>query len=313
LGEVLALLSALFFSSSNLMARQGMKRMDRSSGQLVTLLVTNAMNIVAIIFMMSLSLMPQLNLMGLLYFGLAGIFTTFAGRFFLFASIERIGATRAGLFKVSAPMFTILLGVYVLGDQLSIRDLLGSAVVLSGMYILSASRDMGKPVAPPIGIVPMVQQDQKLFSLDKGVVFGVLSGLSLSVGHVFRKLGVMYIASPIIGVAAGTLVSLLCFMIYVLLQTRDPGKLSGPALEAVRFKESSRGFIWGGFFNTFAQYLFFLSLIYANVSIANILISTEALFNLLLVAMFFRSDEPVTPRLIYLSLFILAGVVLIIL
>jgi drug/metabolite transporter (DMT)-like permease len=70
--------------------------------------------------------------------------------------------------------------------------------------------------------------------------------------------------------------------------------------------------MWAGFYNTFAQYLFFAAMLYTTVSVANILISTEALFNLLLVALFFRADEPLTPRLVILSLFILVGVILII-
>lgn len=72
MGEVLALLSGLFFSSSNLMARQGMKKMDRASGQLVTLLVTNAVNIVGLLILFLFSLIPKLGFWGLFYFGLAG-------------------------------------------------------------------------------------------------------------------------------------------------------------------------------------------------------------------------------------------------
>lgn len=312
MGEILALLAGLFFSSSNLMARQGMKKMDRSSGQLVTLLVTNAMNAVAITALFVLSLFPQLNFWGLFYFGLAGVFTTFAGRLFLFASIERIGATRAGLFKVSAPMFTVFLGILILGDRLTPLDLAGSAIVLTGLYYLSASGEAGKAAAPPVGIVPYAQHQQKPLSLDIGVIFGVLSGISLSVGHIFRKLGLLHIQSPIIGVAAGTLVSLLCFTTYLALKTKDRRKLTLPAVQTLCFAEPCRGYVWGGFFNTFAQYLFFASLLYTSVSLANILISTEALFNILLVAIFFRKDEPLTPRLVLVSLFILAGVVLII-
>ncbi|EEG78562.1 DMT family transporter [Dethiobacter alkaliphilus] len=315
MGELLALLGGFFFSSSNLMARQGMKTMERNGGQLVTLLMTNTVNIIALLILVLLSALPQLTFWGLFYFGLAGVFTTFAGRFFLFASIERIGATRAGLFKVSAPMFTIFLGITILGDRLTPTDFIGSAVVLSGLYILSASKDMKAPSAN-IGIVPaeVAKTREKPFALDMGVIFGVLSGLSLSVGHILRQLGMRQIGSPIVGVAAGTVVSLLCIIIYMLIKNRgDFENITASAKQALCFKKECRGYLWCGFFNTLAQYLFFASLLYTSVSIANILISTEALFNLLLVALFFRSDEPLSPRLIFISLFILAGVVLVIL
>lgn len=312
MGEVLALLSGLFFSSSNLMARQGMKKMDRASGQLVTLLVTNAVNIVGLLILFLFSLIPKLGFWGLFYFGLAGVFTTFAGRFFFFASIERIGATRAGLFKVTAPMFTIFLGILILGDRLTPLDLLGSFVVLSGLYLLSVSGEAGKVLSPPVGIIPFAEVIEKPLTLDRGVIFGVLSGLSLSVGHILRKLGLMHIESPVVGVAAGTLVSLICFCVYLQFKSKDKKIIASLTRQTLCFDKQCGGFMWAGFYNTFAQYLFFAAMLYTTVSVANILISTEALFNLLLVALFFRADEPLTPRLVILSFFILAGVILII-
>ena len=320
MGEILALLGGFFFSSSNLMARQGMKTMDRNSGQLVTLLITSTVNIVAILILVFLAMIPQLNFMGIFYFGLAGVFTTFAGRFFLFASIERIGATRAGLFKVSAPMFTIFMGITFLGDRLTPSDAIGSALVLSGLYHLSAS-GLKKTSAPPIGIIPYAyttttaKTKENIFAtVDPGVVFGLLSGLFLSVGHILRQLGMRQIQSPIIGVAVGTVVSLICITIYMMIKSNGDFKvIRASAMQALCFKKECRGYMWCGFFNTLAQYLFLGSLIYTSVSIANILISTEALFNLLLVSLFFRTDEPLSPRLIIVSLFILAGVVLVIL
>lgn len=311
MGEVLALLAGFFFSSSNLMCRRGMKNMNRYSGHVVTLLVTNIMNAVALLILFALARFPQINVWGLFYFSLAGVFTTFAGRFFLFASIERIGASRAGLFKVSAPVFTIFLGISILGDRLTPRDLAGTAVVLCGLYLLSVSGDFSKPSIPPVGIVPYAQQKEQPFRLDAGVVFGLLSGLFLSCGHIFRKLGLMHIESPFVGVATGTFVSLLCISTYLLITTGDWDKLAGLAGQTISFKPQCRGFFWGGFFNTFAQYLFFFSLMYTSVSLANILISTEALFNLLLVAIFFRDDEPLTPRLVANSMTVLVGVILI--
>jgi drug/metabolite transporter (DMT)-like permease len=210
-------------------------------------------------------------------------------------------------------MFTIFLGITLLGDRLSFRDLLGSGVVLSGLYLLSASRDLGKAAPPPVGIIAQPREMTRPLAVDRGVLYGILSGLSLSVGHIFRKLGLLHISSPVIGVAAGTLVSLLCFTTYMLLKTKNPSGLLATARETACLRKSCRGYIWGGFFNTFAQYLFFLSLLYTSIPIANILISTEALFNLLLAALFFRLDEPISRRLVLLSLFVVAGVVMIIL
>lgn len=312
MGEILALLTGLFFSAGNVLYRQGMKSMDKHSGFLVTLVVNNLLNAAALVILAALAVLPSLNTLGLIYFCLAGVFTSFAGRFFLFASIERIGASRAGLFKVSAPMFTIVFGMAILGDRLTLLDFVGSALVLCGLYLLSISGDFGKSLSPSVGIISYAVGKKEPFLLEAGVIYGLLSGLFLSVGHVFRKLGLMHIPSPIAGVAVGSLVSLLCLSLFLWIKNGHSGAVIKPFRDALCYRKSCRAYFWGGFFNTFAQYLFFFALLYTSVSIANILSSTEALFNILLVALFFRSDESLTPRLIFLSLLVMAGVILII-
>ena len=199
------------------------------------------MNIVAFTVLAILSLLPVFNLWGIFYFALAGVFTSFAGRFFLFASIERIGASRAGLFKISAPMFTIFLGIAILGEQLSTIDYVGSAIVLGGLYLLSASSDYSKPLPPPVGIVPYAKPQSNPFVLDLGIIYGVLSGLSLSIGHVFRKLGLLHIESPIVGVSVGSLVSLLCVTAYLLIKDGNYKSVKTTVTQTFCFDKICRG------------------------------------------------------------------------
>jgi len=310
LGELAALLTGLFFSSGNLMARQGMKKMNRTSGLLVTLLGNNLLNLLAVGILSAFSLLPGWNWVGIMYFAIAGALTSFVGRFFLFASMERIGAPRAALLKTSAPIFTVFFGTSLLGERLSMLDYVGSAVVLASLYLLSASPgELGQAVAPPVGIVASVRQE-KPWKVEAGLVSGLLAGLFLSVGHIFRKLGVMHLASPVAGVAVGGLASLLCFIIYFGLK-QGRSFILWPLGESFRLRDTCRGYLFCGALTSLAQFLFMFSLIHTSVAIASILASTENLFNLLLIAVFFRDDEPLTRRLVFLCLLALSGVMLI--
>lgn len=312
MGEIAALLAGFFLSSGNLMARQGMKKMDRTSGLLVTLLANNLVNLCAVAVLLAFCLLPGFSWLGVIYFVVAGALTSFVARFFLFAGIERIGASRAGLLKTSAPIFTVFFGATLLGERLSILEYAGSAVVLTGLYLLSASpEELGKAAAPPAGITA-AGSEMKPWKMEAGLVYGLLSGFFLSVGQVFRKLGIMHLPSPVVGVAVGGLASLLGFVIFFGLKNGGRA-ITGPITQTMRLSPGCRGYLYCGVLTTLAQYLFFFSLLYTSLSITNILAATENLFNLLLIAVFFRGDELLTRRLVFLTLLVLSGVVLIML
>jgi len=54
--------------------------------------------------------------------------------------IQRIGASRASLISSIGPVATIALAYFVLGEVMGLAQLLGSALVLSGVLVAS----MGK-------------------------------------------------------------------------------------------------------------------------------------------------------------------------
>jgi drug/metabolite transporter (DMT)-like permease len=58
------------------------------------------------------------------------------GAFILFAwSVSKMGITRANVFTNSIPVFTAIFAFFILNEQLSIRNMLGMAVVIAGIIM----------------------------------------------------------------------------------------------------------------------------------------------------------------------------------
>ncbi len=116
-GELLALLGAFFFSFSNINLKTGLVQGNRDIGMIVTLLVNNAINIIILAVFYLLSLVPPMNLSGLMYFALAGFLTSNLGRLFYMGSMNYIGVSRATSFKLASPIFSVIVGIFILGER----------------------------------------------------------------------------------------------------------------------------------------------------------------------------------------------------
>ena len=58
------------------------------------------------------------------------------GAFILFAfSVRNMGITRANVFTYFIPIFTAIFSFFILGDKLTIQNIIGMAVVISGLIM----------------------------------------------------------------------------------------------------------------------------------------------------------------------------------
>jgi drug/metabolite transporter (DMT)-like permease len=51
--------------------------------------------------------------------------------------IEKVGASRAGIFMNGIPIFAMLLSFLLLGEEIAFTQILGSVMVISGVYLNS--------------------------------------------------------------------------------------------------------------------------------------------------------------------------------
>lgn len=302
MGVFLALLAGMFFGLSNITVRRGQLQgeMDPFTGLFVGVAVNNALNLVLLAgFVLAKASFPPLNLPAAAYYSASGLLTSFLGRELLFKSIRNIGPSRAAALKISAPLFTVILGVLVLGERITLPVYGGIALILTATYFVSLellriNRTEAADSAP--------DQPPRDGAYRRGLVRAVLAGMALGAGNVLRKLGVIHYASPLLGVSISSFAALL-FMLALLAR-------QGRMNEALRdFPALLRGgYFWTGVLTSLALYATFTALIYAPVSIVNSIKAAEPLFTIAGSYILLRSLEAISPRFVGLTLLVIGGV-----
>jgi drug/metabolite transporter (DMT)-like permease len=315
MGELCALLSAIFMGIGNVCARKGMegKKVDRFSGLLITLLINNCLNFFLIlIYLLNYGWFP-INLPGLVYNVVAGLFNSFTGRWALFCSIAYIGASRAGILKVVTPLFAILGGVFLLKETITCQAWLGIAVVLAGVVFISVETSekegrlsLDQSVKTKVGpsFPPKVSSPARKKSgfSGMGIVLGLSASLFFAGGNVCRKLGVSYIPNPLVSVTIGSFAALLSAVTVRL--------FCGKGFEVVNtFKNIDIYYFFSGIFTSLALYSLFGALQLIPISIASSISASEALFTIMASRVLTCEREMLNGRLVAGALVVTGGIV----
>ncbi len=305
MGEFLSLVAAFFFGSSNVFVRQGGLAQDltKYQGLMLTLLVNNAINLLLFpIFYFFLSPV-SINLQGILYLIGSGFCTSFAGRILLYESIERIGASRATTVKITAPAFTVILGLFVLHEAVSSMALLGIFIVLMG--ILAVSRETEGMLSNG-----NVQQSDQA-ALKKGLIIGLLAGLSFGTGNVFRKLGVGFFPYPLLAVAISSFFSLAFLLIFSAFFSQKVD-IKTICCRKIFNTKSTMPYIHSGIMTSLALYTVFSALHFSPVTIVNSIAASESLATIFISSLIIRKSEMLNFKLVVSSIIVVLGIVLII-
>ena len=77
---------------------------------------------------------------GLGWLAAIAVISTVAAIGLFFAGLRRVGSTTASIVSTAEPLTTVLLASVVLGESLNTVQLLGGALVLAGVVVLSVAR-----------------------------------------------------------------------------------------------------------------------------------------------------------------------------
>jgi len=307
LGLFFALIATMLFGISNIFARKGLEDhddIDSNKGVLINLVIVNLVNLPILFFYMITKSLPGYNWNSIIYFIAAGFLNTFIGRMLLFSSIELIGPSRAGSFKIVSPAIVILVGFFFLGEKLSISVWIGSMTILLGVYMVSReTKEMGGLLKTNHFRTQNTLQDNKAH-YKKGILLGLLSGVAFGSGNIFRKLGINLFPSFIMGVSIGSFVALLCSSIFI--------AIKGEAKEGlVALKRYWIGpYFWSGLLTSLALFCFFQSLQLAPASIVNSIIASECLFTMLFSKIIIGHSEHLNMNTVVRSLVIVIGLII---
>ena len=203
-GELLAIVALLLFSSNALLVGPAIRLLPQDLGFLVSL-ASNVVLASAVVLGQYLLLggpgsPPEWDAIGM--FAVGGLLTSYLGRWLWTRSIATIGPTRASAVQVTNPFFAALFAWVLLDESLPPVAILCGLAVLAGLDLAARRRAGAEPTR--------AGRSGRSFPLaDLGI--GLLGALAYGLGNVARGAGVRDWEAPVVGSFIGALVGLLAY------------------------------------------------------------------------------------------------------
>ena len=285
LGATLALLAATCSAFSIILVR-------RHSG------TSNAFNISLIISLSGIAILwlpavfltdvSAFSVAGCLFFALSGLLSPALVRLFYYSGLKKIGApVNASLFSIY-PLFSSMLGVLLLGEQLSIKNWAGIFIVIFGSILVAAT-------TPRNGSTSVFSK--------KDLSLPLAGGVALALANIIRKYALTLYNAPALGVLVSYAFSLIVYSTVLMCHTPTRRKLS--------LKKDGPLFWIAGIGQAVSWILIFYALSYEQVSTVTSLLVTEPLFVVLFAHLFLRKLEKISPNLVIGTILTVFGVALI--
>jgi uncharacterized membrane protein len=277
----LALAGALCSASATICIRQGLRSNDVYAASWINLLV-GTIGLWGAVCLMA----PQetLHARGVLFFALAGLIGTVAGRLFRFVGIEKVGASVAAAITNLNPFISTGLAILLLGEHVTLPILAGTSVIVLGTMVLSAS---GRHV----GFHP------------RHLVYPFLSATCFGVVAILRKFGLSQ-TGPLLGYTINVTTALIAFSAFLL--------VSGNRHAMICKGRSLGYFIAAGVAENTGVFLTLVALNLGTVSIVAPLSGAAPLFVLLMSFVFLKGVETLSGRVILGIVLLVLGVYLLI-
>ena len=298
-GEIYALVGAMLFGSAHIAVRKAHDDGWGNHNVLLTLTIINLICFLAGLAYLAIDgQLPPIRTKAVIFFAVAGLFTVLLGRSALFASIERIGAARAASYRVTSPIVTVAMAYVLLGERLSPGAIVGAAVILFGVWLLTRETSSRGTARPTEG------KAERVVAI--GIALGLASSFFFGAGQVFRKLGLEFTSVPLLGTSVGSAIALLA--------------LGSAALRGGRWRamlaEHRKRFGWqlliAGLLTAAAQFSIFYSYERARVSTASVLGATEPVWTFVAASLLMRKQEAPTWSLALSIATIVAGAALVV-
>ena len=265
--HVLALGSAAFTAGATILIRLGLRGADAFTAYWINLVVGTVGLWLAVLVVAPSG--PS-TLRGILYFVLAGLVGTTAGRLLRFVSIERVGASVAAALINLHPFIAAALAILLLGEAVTASILAGTAVIVAGTVLLSAG-----------GRILGFRPSQLVFPFLSAACFGAVA--------ILRKLGLGG-TGPLLGFAVNVTTAFVAFTGFL---------AASGHLRRLRCEPRSLGYLIGaGVLENVGVLLGVLALRAGTVSVVAPLTGTMPLFVLGLSWLFLRDIEHINARLL---------------
>jgi drug/metabolite transporter (DMT)-like permease len=130
-----ALGAAISWAASAVFARLGLRYMPATLGTFVSL-ISGVVLMVCVVALFQREQLSDLTWAAIGIFAAVGLFNFVLGRYLNFLSIGHLGVARATPITASTPLFAAMLAVLLLGETLNALTVLGTGLVLAGIYVV---------------------------------------------------------------------------------------------------------------------------------------------------------------------------------
>lgn len=287
---LLSLLSSLMFAVTFILVKIGVK----NSSSLAALWLTLSVNV---IFLWGWSLFRDNWMLTewweWRYFVLAGIFAPLLGRLFQFLGMESLGANIATPLTLTHPLFTVLLAIFFLGEEIDLAVLPGIGLVLLGTAFLGSQsgRQNG---------------DSSIINLRWYLLLPLAASLSYGVSVVFRKIGIDNGTDPVIAAAITTTSSWVLLATYLFVS--KVSHISRPDSTIVCGRQELFVFSVAGLLSSLGPVFLYMALQGGRLSVVAPLASTTPLFVLLMTVIFMRGKDVVNRWMVLGTIATVIGV-----
>ena len=307
MGEALAFIALVFYSVNIILTKVASRRIDIDLGyEFSNTVIVATAAIVVLLQAAWTGAFPTWDWDAALAFALAGIFTTFLGRWLSFESIMLFGPARSSLFQLIVPLFTAIIAAIVLGERLSTLTLWGIPITLGGLFLTvyvpgTFARAMVRTAAGA--------DRPALLRLigASSVVLGSGFALCYSIGNILRGAGMRTWNEPVLGGLLGAISGLLLYK----LVTPRRGSLRARLAAADRI--GVRIFALMGTLNMGAQVLGIMAMHYIPVSVTSLIVSCMPVLVIPMSVFFLKNQEGITRRTVIGTAVTIAGIAMILL
>jgi drug/metabolite transporter, DME family len=137
LGIVLGLSSAFIFSTTSLAIKAHADNVNPLSFNVFRMTVGSIFTIALLPFFVGMDLLAQTPPSAVIVLTISSIVGIAIGDTLYFWSLNKLGASRAIPLAATYPLYTWLIAIPLLGEQITINALIGTGLVLAGVYLLS--------------------------------------------------------------------------------------------------------------------------------------------------------------------------------
>ena len=314
MSSVFALLSSIFFAGNAVCVRLALRGSTAATATLASVVTNIAALWLLAVFTGSLSRVFQ---PASLIFLAAGAFAPAFARLTYYESISIIGVARASTLSNTTPIFTAILAVPILHEQMTWRLILGTLMVVAGVALAVKPEDR-KPAARSAAVAEVamphpepaggwmsrfrgsLRGDQRR---TLGILLAVNTAVMASISFLLRKTGLGLLPDPILAAAltvTGSLVLLAPFQ--AVRWRRDPLRTD---------RDSLTYLVAGGLLTTAGFLSYFLALNLGDIVRVTPLGNTSPIFAVGLLYMF-RQIESVARSTSLGAILTVAGIVFVV-